>query len=127
MLQLVVQAAEGFVDLSLTDRRDQAIALCVMVCAAQIPFAVNIFESHTDPYDGDYSDPVAEILHEKKASDSLGGIQFMNGKCGFPDSVYKRMMSTSALMGQQSEENKKFRVSWTYHPDRGLEVLYEKK
>ncbi len=30
-------------------------------------------------------------------------------------------------MGQQSEENKKFRVSWTYHPDRGLEVLYEKK
>lgn len=81
----------------------------------------------TDPYDGDYSDPMAEILHEKKASDSLGGIQFMNEKCGFPDSVYKRMMSTSALMGQQSEENKKFRVSWTYHPDRGLEVLYEKK
>ena len=37
------------------------------------------------------------------------------------------MMKTTALMGRQEEETKKYRVSWTYHPDRGLEVTYEEK
>lgn len=35
-------------------------------------------------------------------------------------------METNALMGRQREENDKYRVSWTYHPNRGLEVTYEK-
>ena len=30
-------------------------------------------------------------------------------------------------MGRQSEENEKYRVKWSYHPDDGLEVTYEKK
>jgi len=51
----------------------------------------------------------------------------MNTKLGFSDAVYRKMLQTSALMGRQSEENSKYRVSWTYHPDSGLEVMYEKK
>ena len=37
------------------------------------------------------------------------------------------MMNTSALMGRQVEENDKYKVSWTYHPDDGLTVTYTKK
>lgn len=36
------------------------------------------------------------------------------------------MLETSARMGRQREENDKYRVTWTYHPDEGLEVTYEK-
>ena len=59
--------------------------------------------------------------------DSLNAIKFVNEKLGFSDSLYQKMLSTTALMGRQTEENKKFVVSWTYHPDKGLEVMYEKK
>lgn len=61
------------------------------------------------------------------AQDSLNAIKFVNEKLGFPDSLYQKMISTTALMGRQTEENKKFVVSWSYHPDKGLEVMYEKK
>lgn len=61
------------------------------------------------------------------AQDSLNAIKFVNEKLGFPDSLYQKMVSTTALMGRQTEENKKFVVSWSYHPDKGLEVMYEKK
>lgn len=59
--------------------------------------------------------------------DSLNAIKFVNEKLGFSDSLYQKMLSTTALMGRQTEENKKFIVSWSYHPDKGLEVMYEKK
>ena len=45
---------------------------------------------------------------------------------GFSDSLYQDMLNTSAIMGRQSEENEKYRVKWSYHPDDGLEVTYEK-
>jgi len=60
-------------------------------------------------------------------NDSLGAIKFINAELGFSAALYDKMMETTALMGRQTEENTKYRVSWTYHPDRGLEVMYEKK
>jgi len=61
---------------------------------------------------------------QKKA---LEAIKYVNEELGFSGAVYQRMLETSAIMGRQSEENDKYRVSWTYHPDNGLEVTYEKK
>lgn len=58
---------------------------------------------------------------------TLKAIQYANKALGFNGSVYSQMMSTTALMGWQSSENAKYRVTWTYHPDSGLEVIYEKK
>ena len=37
------------------------------------------------------------------------------------------MLKTNALMGRQTEENDKYKVAWSYHPDDGLEVTYSKK
>ncbi len=58
---------------------------------------------------------------------ALKAIKYANEELGFNGSVYSQMMNTTALMGRQSAENDKYRVSWTYHPDDGLEVTYEKK
>jgi hypothetical protein len=58
---------------------------------------------------------------------ALEAIQYANEQLGFSGAVYQKMLETNALMGRQSEENKKYRVSWTYHPDYGLEVTYEEK
>ena len=83
----------------------------------------------TNPYDKDFEEMtyVEQQIFPRKEQDSLDGIKFVNKKLGFSDAVYRKMMETSALMGRQSEENNKYRVSWTYHPDTGLEVMYEKK
>ena len=44
---------------------------------------------------------------------------------GFNSSVYEKMGHTTALMGRQETSNDICTVSWTYHPDKGLEVLIE--
>lgn len=60
-------------------------------------------------------------------SEAVNAIEEINKTLGFSDSVYKKMMQTRSLDGRVSEENDKFKVSWTYHPDDGMEVMYEKK
>lgn len=97
----------------------------------QYPFADNgvaqdgsYLEIDTNPNN---ADPDSFSYNSRKASDSLDGIKFVNEKLGFSNSVYRKMVSTTALMGRQTAENKHFRVSWTYHPSNGLEVMYERK
>jgi hypothetical protein len=46
---------------------------------------------------------------------------------GLPDYITSEMKSTTALQGRQSEEYDNIVVTWTYHPDKGLEVLYIRK
>ena len=70
---------------------------------------------------------VREMILPDMAEGALEAIRFANEEFGFSGAVYSKMMETSALMGRQSKENEKYKVSWTYHPDDGLEVTYEKK
>lgn len=44
---------------------------------------------------------------------------------GFESAVRRRMGETRALDGRQTAENADFRVSWTFHPNDGLQVLFE--
>lgn len=57
---------------------------------------------------------------------TLKAIKYANEELGFPG-VYSLMLKTNALMGRQTEENDKYKVTWSYHPDDGLEVTYRKK
>jgi len=86
------------------------------------------FTLDTIPDSWDNMDATVKALllpnHQKK---TLEAIKYANEALGFNGSVYNKMMETSALMGRQSEETSKYKVSWTYHPDDGLEVTYEKK
>ena len=70
---------------------------------------------------------LVSILAPTAQENALEAIRYANEELGFNGSVYSQMMKTTALMGRQSAENDKYKVSWTYHPDEGLEVTYEKK
>lgn len=76
----------------------------------------------------DSLDPAGKILlRPRMESGALEAIQYANKELGFNGSLYYRMLETNAFMGRQREENDKYRVSWTYQPDEGLEVTYEIK
>ncbi len=100
---------------------------CVHI-AGSVATGNNYFKLETIPDTWDNMDPTIRALmlpsHQESA---LEAIKYANEELGFGDSVYSDMMNTTALMGRQTEENDKYKVSWTYHPDDGLTVTYTKK
>ena len=86
-------------------------------------------------FDGSsWNEPLFTISDDKscltaQTSSSIGieGIFMMNSKLKFSEALKNKMSTTRAIDGTQNDENDKFKVSWTYHPDNGLQVIYEKK
>lgn len=54
-------------------------------------------------------------------------VEKINKKLKLPDSLLKDMGQTTGADGKQSEEFNNVTVSWKYHPDSGLEVVYRKR
>lgn len=74
-------------------------------------------EIDTNPYNiDDYS-----------SYSAAGLIEDANRELGFSEALYTRMGKTRALDGTLTDENDNVKVSWTYHPDNGLEVVYTLK
>ncbi len=94
--------------------------------AGQIGSGKDYFSLDTDPYEN-ADETVRMILLPNIQKNTLKAIKYANSELGFPGSVYSDMIRTSSAMGRQSEENSRYKVSWTYHPDHGLEVTYTKK
>lgn len=66
---------------------------------------------------------------DKGAEDLYGG-DFSDLKCiveelSAPATVMDRMLRTTSSMGVQDAEWDGISVSWTYHPDRGLDANFE--
>lgn len=99
---------------------------CVHI-AGSIASGKGYFTIETIPDSWDNMDATVRALmlasHQESA---LKAIKYANDELGFPG-VYSQMLRTTALMGRQTEENDKYKVSWTYHPDDGLTVTYSKK
>ena len=70
----------------------------------------------SNPYDQENVSPIAECIV---------AIEEINEELGFSSSLFKKMSSTRALDGRQTQSNEKYTVSLIYHPDSGLEILYE--
>lgn len=85
-----------------------------------------MIDTYPDSYEN-MDEMLQAVLIPGAQENALEAIKYANKELGFNGSVYSRMMETNALMGRQYEENDKYEVSWTYHPDDGLEVTYEKK
>ena len=68
----------------------------------------------TNPYDIDdyYNATYLEIL--KSAITALK----------LPDYIYQRMLKTTAMQGRQEVTTNGITVSWTYHPNKGLEAMF---
>ena len=68
----------------------------------------------TNPYD----------LDDYLVSGSADKIKEINLELGFSSSVYDKMLETRAIDGTQYASCADYSVSWTYHPDEGLEAYY---
>lgn len=64
-------------------------------------------------------------LDDYTVSGSLQAIIDVNSALGLPAYVLDDMVSTTALMGRQTATFDDVTVSWSYHPDNGLEVTYK--
>ncbi|WP_434311247.1 zinc-ribbon domain-containing protein [Hominifimenecus sp. rT4P-3] len=71
----------------------------------------------TNPYD----------IDDYTVSGSITAILAVNSALGLPDYIVDDMSNTTALMGRQSEtfSDLGITVSWSYHPNKGLEVTYK--
>ena len=76
----------------------------------------------SNPYDCDSSN----ISATKYYDNVVRAIRSLNSYFGLPYSLYKEMIDTTATMGRQTESYPSIGVEviWSYHPDKGLEVMY---
>lgn len=86
-------------------------------------FTLDTYPDHYENMDPD----VVGLLKASTQEKVLKAIKHANTALGFDSGLYDQMLQTNALMGRQTEENNKYRVAWSYHPDDGLEVTYSKK
>lgn len=75
-----------------------------------------------NPYDSD-----SEYLQYVYFSEALDAIKNINKALELPESVLNRMEQTRGLDGTQSYETDDLEITWTFHPDNGLEVNYSLK
>ena len=64
---------------------------------------------------------------EKEAwhGESFHKITWINMGLGLPDSLADKMAQTRALDGRQTYDSGDISVSWSYHPNTGMNVIYE--
>lgn len=53
------------------------------------------------------------------------GLRSMLGELGFSSAVLDRMGNTRALDGTREAQGKNCNVTWTFHPDDGLQMVFE--
>lgn len=59
--------------------------------------------------------------------DAYRAILSVNDALELPESVVEKMNQTRSIDGMQTYESEDIEVSWSYHPDNGLEVIYSLK
>lgn len=58
---------------------------------------------------------------------ALLSIPLINEALGLPESLWEDMNHTRALDGRQTADFDDITVSWSYHPDNGLQITYKAK
>lgn len=58
-------------------------------------------------------------------SDAIVAINAVNEFLGLPSSLLEKFQSTRALDGTQTQNCGVYSVTWNYHPDNGLKIIYE--
>ncbi len=113
----IIVLIAGIVFFATLDRSDSrltdAVAACGVAGSSGIIFAEDgqsLFfdgKGEDDYIGGDYND-VKCILDALEA----------------PSTVWEQVLSTTALMGQQQQDLDGIKVSWSYHPDSGLNTNF---
>lgn len=80
----------------------------------------------TNPYDTD-NDDFDWSYYSNYFTPANDKIEELNKELGFAESLSEKMNNTTWSQGVQTASNDDYTVTWTYHPDKGLEVMYEFK
>jgi hypothetical protein len=93
---------------------------------AMLPDLAAVAAKHFNAYDftGD-ADYLEITIMDGEVSEKAGGLVGMLDELGFSSAVVERMSKTRALDGTQTAEGHNCNVSWTYHPDDGLQMVFE--
>ena len=92
-------------------------------CNCKSPWASygsTYLEIDTNPYDYDGDSSAAKTY----LTAATTAIRSIHSKLSVPSYVYDDMLETRAMDGTQHYYGTKVNISWTYHPDQGLEVRY---
>lgn len=137
----VVAINEGSCEITVTTTNGKTDT-CTVIVEAHIPNFKEMYASYdskdwcdiasdgsymkidTNPDDVDGDDI---WLYYEAFLDADEFIESVNSALGFSAAMKEKMDTTSWSMGRQTQENDRYIVSWTYHPDKGLEVMYEVK
>lgn len=131
---LVTGVGEG--TCTITASAGGKVAVCVITVKKKAPDLKAIYDKYCNgkywadvASDGSYlnidDNPYDLDDYYITAADSA--IQLINEAMELPSSLYNDMLQTTWSMGKQQEtyESIGIKVSWTYHPDKGLEVTYK--
>lgn len=77
----------------------------------------------TNPYDKDNDDFLRSDYNTMM--EALDMVEEVNGKLGFSSALLEKMNHTNSMQGMLSQQNENYEVNWSYHPDKGLQVIYE--
>ncbi len=138
---VVTAVSEGTCKITVSSKNGKT-DVCAITVEAHIPNFKELYSSYglndwceiasdgsymtvdTNPTDAD-SDDWWEFYDAMTAG--MDFIEKVNGELGFSAALTEKMNTSTWSMGRQSQENDNYIVSWTYHPDKGLEVMYEVK
>ena len=130
---LVTGIGEG--TCTITASADGKFAVCVITVKKKGPDLNAIYNNLTSKYgwtlgsDGSYLSVDTNVydLDDYSSTSIMDSIQDVNEDLGLPQSLWNDMLETAWSMGKQEEtfESVGIKVSWTYHPDKGLEATYK--
>ena len=80
----------------------------------------------TNPSDKENDDMVLDD-YDNVMMPAFDAIERINKELGFSDALLEEMNTTTWSQGRQTDSNDRYTVTWSYHPDKGLEVIYEFK
>jgi hypothetical protein len=65
------------------------------------------------------------LVYDGSSSDDYVSLKCLLSTLNAPSTVWERMTRTTALMGAIDDEWDGITISWTYHPDNGLDCYFE--
>ena len=71
------------------------------------------------------ADSVSITITDYTAATAWPGLTSMLDELGFSPAVIDRIGNTRALDGTREAQGKNCNVTWTYHPDDGLQMVFE--
>ena len=115
-----IQESEEIID-PIEQRKEMLNNAFIKCCMADINFSMLSSDCSSLVIDTNPDDKIMNDYEDK----AMEAIILTNSFLNLPASVGEKMAGTRALDGMQSQNCGDFTVSWTYHPDNGLRVIYE--